>query len=104
MILYEADTNPAAKKGADLLDISGKVEYIGVNSAVDGTTELASIKEEGQVLELVDMILEAPVDQTFRSHEGRQYFIAFYLNDGTVVKRSYYIHSGDLSRGIMLPR
>ena len=57
MILYEADTNPYAKKGADLLDISGKVEYIGVNSAIDGTTELASIRDEGQVSQLVDMIL-----------------------------------------------
>ncbi len=103
MILYEADTNPSAKKGADLLDISRKVEYIGINSAIDGTAELASIREEGQVSQLVEMILEAPVDQTFRSHEGRQYFIAFYLNDGTVVKRSYHIGSGNLSRGIMLP-
>jgi hypothetical protein len=86
-----------------LLDISGEVEYIGVNSAIDGTTELASIKEEGLILELVDMILEAPVDQTFRSRKGRQYVIAFYLNDGTVVKRGYSIGSGNLSRGIMLP-
>ena len=103
MILYEADSNPHAKKGADLLDISGKVEYIGVNSGIDGTTELASITEEGLVTELVDMILEAPVDQTFRLHEGKQYVIAFYLNDGTVVKRGYSVRSGDLSRGIMLP-
>jgi hypothetical protein len=103
MILYEADTNPSAKKGADLLDIAGKVKYIGVNSGMDSTTELASINEEGRVFELIDMILNAPVDQTFRSHEGVQYFIAFYLNDGTVVKRSYYIRSGNLERGIMLP-
>ncbi len=103
MILYEADTNPHAKRGVDLLDISGKVEYIGVNSGIDGTTELVSIIEKGLVFQLVEMILEAPVDQTFRSHEGTQYFIAFYLNDGTVVKRSYYIGSGNLQRGIMLP-
>jgi hypothetical protein len=103
MILYEADTNPRAKKGADLLDIGGKVKYIGINSGIDGTTELASINEEWLVLELVDMILEAPVDQDFQSSRGVQYFIAFYLNDGTVVKRSYFIGSGNLHRGIMLP-
>lgn len=103
MTLYEADTNTRAKKGEDLLDIWGKVTYIGINSGNDGTTELASIKEEGRVFELVNMILEAPVDQTFRSHKGKQYFIALYLYDGTVVRRGYYIGSGNLSRGIMLP-
>lgn len=41
LMLYEADTNPRAKVGGDLLDIAGKVRYIGVNSGQDGTTELA---------------------------------------------------------------
>ena len=43
LVLYEAYTNPKAKTGADLLDIGGKVRYIGVNSAQDGVTELAAI-------------------------------------------------------------
>ena len=55
--IYEADTNPHAKKGADLLDIGGKVEYIGINSPLDGKTELASIKEESLVSSLVEMVL-----------------------------------------------
>ena len=101
--LYEADTNPHARKGADLLDIGGKVEYIGINSGVDGKTELASIREEGLVSSLVRMVLDAPVDQTVRSSGGRQLFLAFYLNDGTMVKRSFWPGDGLLSRGIMLP-
>ncbi|HJT58599.1 MAG TPA: hypothetical protein VJ761_18975 [Ktedonobacteraceae bacterium] len=49
--LYESDTNPHAKVGADLLDIGGKVLYIGINSEQDGKTELAAIKDSKQVVE-----------------------------------------------------
>ncbi len=101
--VYEADSNPHARRGADLLDIGGKVQYIGINNGVDGKTELASIREEGLVSSLVRMVLDAPVDQTVRSSGGRQLFLAFYLNDGTMVKRSFWPGDGLLSRGIMLP-
>lgn len=102
--IYEADTNPHAKKGADLLDIGGRVEYIGINSPIDGKTELASIREESLVSSLVEMVLNAPVDQTFRSAGGEQLFIAFHLKDGTTVNRSFRPNSGELSRGILLPQ
>ncbi len=103
LYLFEADTNPDATKGADLLDIEGKVEYIGINSPIDGKTELASIKEESLVSSLVEMVLNAPVDQTVRSSGGSQLFIAFYLKDSTEVSRSFWPDSGVLSRGILLP-
>jgi len=103
LYLFEADTSPDARKGADLLDIEGKVEYIGINNPIDGKTELASIKETGLVSRLVKMVLEAPVDQTFQSGEGDQLFIAFHLNDGTTVVRSFWSDTGQLSRGILLP-
>ncbi len=101
--LYEADSNPHAKKGADLLDIGGKVEYIGINSPIDSKTELASIREESLVSSLVEMVLDAPVDQTIKSGEGRQLFLAFHLSDGTAVKRSFRPGTGVLSRGILVP-
>lgn len=103
MILFEADTNPLARKGADLLDIAGKVEYIGINSPIDGLTELASIRDAGLVSSLVEMVLNAPVDQTVVPPGGEQLFIAFHLNDGTAVIRSYLPGTGELSRGILLP-
>jgi len=103
MRLYEADTNPHATKGADLLDIGGKVECIGINSPIDGKTELASIKEESLVSSLVEIVLNAPVDQTVRSSGGSQLFLAFHLSDGTMVNRSFRPDTGELSRGIMLP-
>ena len=103
LVLYEADTNPKAQTGADLLDIGGKVHYIGVNSAEDGITELAAIEEPEQVAILVELVLGAPVDQTHMTQVGIKYFIAFHLRDGTIVSRRYSPDSGELSRGIMLP-
>ena len=101
--LFEADTNPAAKVGADLLDIRGKVRSIGINDPEDGRTELASIGDPGTVQELVEMVLAAPVDQNRRDHDGERYFIAFHLEDGTAVTRAFWLGSGELSRGIMTP-
>ena len=101
--LYESDTNPHAKVGADLLDIGGKVLYIGINSEQDGKTELAAIKDSKQVADLVTMVLKAPVNQNYRSQGSSQYFIAFHLQDGTSVIRAYWPDSGELSRGILLP-
>ncbi len=104
LFLYVADTNPSARTGADLLDIGGKVQYVGVNSPVDSSTELAAVRDPLQVEALIDMVLVAPVDQTRRDHDGPRHFIAFHLDDGTTVVRAYWSESGELSRGIMLPR
>ena len=103
LLIYEADTNPNARKGSDLLDIGGKVEYIGVNSGTDGTTELAVIKDAQQVEELIQLILDVPVDQSSRNTGSEQYFLAFHLNDETITTRSFWLDTGLLSRGIQLP-
>jgi hypothetical protein len=63
ILLFEADTNPKARAGRDLLDIAGKVRYIGINSDMDGLPELAAIHEPRLVTRLVAMVLDAPVDQ-----------------------------------------
>ena len=102
--LFEADTNPAARIGGDLLDIRGRVRLIGINSPKDATTELASIDAPEIVGSLVEDALSATVDQGRRDHEGERYFIAFHLEDGTVVTRSYWLGSGELHRGIMTPQ
>lgn len=100
--LYEADTNPQARKGGDLLDISGKVRYIGIVSEQDGVTELGAIKDRGRVTTLVGEILQASVNQN-RQGGDRRYFLAFHLLDGTVVERAYWPDTGILARGILLP-
>jgi hypothetical protein len=104
LTLFEADSNPAARLGGDLLDISGKVQYIGVNSAQDGVTELAAIKDRAVVDALVQTVLQAPVNQQLNDHSGARYFVAFHLTDGTSVARAYWPSTGELSRGIILPQ
>jgi hypothetical protein len=104
LILYEADTNPKAQTGADLLDIGGKVRYIGVNSNQDGVIELAAITDLVKMAVLVESVLGALVDQTRLAQWDTQYcIITFHLRDGTIVSRGYLPDSGELSRGIMLP-
>ena len=100
-MFFEADVNPAARTGADLLDIRGRVRSIGINSPEDGRTELASIDDPEMVERLVEIVLSAPVDQSRGDHAGERYFIDFHLEDGTTVNRSYWLESGELSRGIM---
>ncbi|MHB8597899.1 MAG: hypothetical protein ACYDER_13925 [Ktedonobacteraceae bacterium] len=101
-VLFEADTNPMAKHGSDLVDIAGKVRSIGVNSAQNGTLQLGAIKDPREVTSLVNMVLSAPVNQQFISSAGTRYVVVFYLNDGTTLSRMFWLKSGELSRGIML--
>lgn len=104
VVRYEADQNPRAMSGADLLDIGGKVTRIGVNSETDATTELGAISEPAQVQSLVALVLAAPVKQSAPpSSSGTRYFIAFHLRDGFIVTRAYWPETGELARGIMLP-
>ena len=99
--LFEADTNPAAKTGEDLLDIRGKVTAIDILSAEDGTTVFGRIHGEPSVNRFVEGVLASPVDQDRRDREGQRYFLGFRLADGTSVVRSFWMESGELWRGIM---
>ena len=99
--LFDADTNPLAKTGEDLLDIRGKIAAVDVLSEEDARTVFGTIDEESQVKRFVEMVLQSPVDQAHRDHEGPRYFLGFRLADGTSVVRSFWLESGELSRGIM---
>lgn len=103
LVLYEADTNPAAREGRDLLDIEGRVSSIRVLSATDGSTELATVDDPVDVNALVSLVLAAPVDQAGHGRQEPRYFISFDLDDGTHVSRVFWLGSVELHRGIMLP-
>lgn len=105
-VLYEADGVPGAEFGDDLLDIEAKVSYISINSPQDGTTELAAIRGEDRVRPLVEMLLEAPVDQDRNPPEEEyddQVFLEIHLNDRTSSSLNLYPESKLTSRGVMVP-
>ena len=99
--LFEADTNPVATTGEDLLDIRGKVTAIDILSEEDAKTVLGTIDGERPVERFAELVLESPVDQEWWDHDGPRYFLGFWLADGTSVVRSFWLESGELSRGIM---
>lgn len=105
LVMYEADTNPNAKLGSDLLDLRDKIQSIGIVSTDDGTTELAAITDTQQVSTLVEQILSAPVDQNREPVDdaGQSYFLEFRFKDGTSSSHMYWLGSGELVRGIFLP-
>ena len=103
LVLYEADSNPAAKVGGDLLDLDGKVAAITLLSPKDGRTLLGRIADPARVRELVSLVLTAPVDQSVRT-TGTPEFIGFEFTDGTVSSRAYFRDSGTLERGIRVGR
>jgi hypothetical protein len=105
-VLYEADRVPGAELGRDLLDMEGKVAYISINSPKDGKTELAVIRGDDRVDQLVRMLMEAPVDQD-RNPEEEEYddqiFLEIHLRDGTSSSLNLYPESKLTSRGIIVP-
>jgi hypothetical protein len=105
LVVFEADTNPRARVGRDLLDVEGKVRRISINSRADGTTELAVITDPGQVAGMVRMLLAGSVDQrTQPAGEQPVRLLAFHLRDGTATVRAYDIADRRVQRGILVPR
>ena len=99
--VYEADTNPLARTGEDLLDIRGKVAAIDILDDDDENTLLATIDDRPSITRFIDMALEAPVNQNGRDRRGPRYFLRLRLADGTSVVRVFRPETGELSRGIM---
>jgi YD repeat-containing protein len=105
LILFEADTNPRARVGRDLLDLEGKVRRISINSRADGRSELGAITDPQQVAAMVRMLLGGPVDQRIQpTSEQHGRLVAFHLRDGTATVRTYDPAERRVERGILVPR
>lgn len=99
VVIYEADTNPRASIGADLLDLTGKVDYIAVR---DSTGQEATIRDAAVLTRLVSLMLQAPVDQSVQPPpNGPQDFVTIHFLDGTQTVRAFWPSTGVLSRGIL---
>lgn len=104
LVLYEAESNPAAVRGGDLLDIEGKVKSIALLDEKTGRTAASRLTDGARVRDLVSMIVRASIDQTYQpSPSGTEadfVQLAFELNDGTIAVRGYDRIAGVLGRGI----
>ena len=98
--IYEADTNPRAKTGADLMDLEGKVVQVTVGDS--NQRELATIRDPSVVAHLVGLLLQASVDQSpHATAGGPQNFLTLRFLDGTQSVRAFWPSTGELSRGIL---
>jgi len=101
LVLYEADSNPKATSGADLLDIDGRVSAIALLSQKDGRTVIGRISDPGRVAELVRVVVTGPIVPSGpASAPGMSVVVAFELADGTVTARGYAVDTSILGRGI----
>lgn len=94
--LYEVFKNSGAKSAAELLDVRGKVEYVGLRDTltVSGTEEVVTIRKPSRVAAIVDAALGAPLRQI--SGVSSRYLVVFHLEDGTESVRWYEQRSGEL--------
>ena len=103
IVLFEANTNPRAQTGADLLDIGGKVQSIAVTDDTSGGAPVATLADAHLVTTLVSLLLASPVDQSRQSADsGARYILAFHLADGTQVSRVYLPDAHEVGRGIIV--
>ena len=103
LVLYEADSNPAAHRGADLMDIEGRVKSIALFDQKTGRHLVSRLTEKSRVDDLVRLVAGASVDANIPAgcaHAGDCVQLAFELTDGTASIRGYDRINGVLWRGI----
>jgi hypothetical protein len=104
LVLYEADTNPHAVRGGDLIDIEGRVRSIALLDEKSGRTAASRVTDAAMVRDLVSLITRASIDHGYRPspNGGEAAFVqlAFELTDGTISVRAYDRIAGVLGYGI----
>ncbi len=100
--IYEAFENAKAKSGIDILDIMGKVQYISLNSEIDGKTELGTIEDKEKVDYIINEIMESDLEYILELDYSYRYFIEFHLNDGTSVTRNFLPRNNLISPGVLI--
>lgn len=107
IFLYQAWRNPRAKTGADLLAIAGKVRLIDVQRGAPATVAArtpTTIASPDDARALVDMIVRGPVRRPLpHSMNESRYWLTFWLADGTTLGRPYFVDTGELMGGVVLP-
>ena len=102
ILLLEAQRNPHATRGGELLDIDKKVQSIIVSKQGTPTAPIATIEDAKQVAVLIALLDEAPI------HEGNSVgdtleVLEFHLSDGTFSYLLYDPKTGWTDKNILLP-
>ena len=100
--LYEVDTAPDARTGADLLAVRGRVDAVEVRAGDHAERVLGRLADPARVRALVDGVLRAPVEQDVPTGPA-PLSVRLVLTDGTAVERLWFRREGVLARGILLP-
>jgi hypothetical protein len=105
ILLYQAWHSARATTGADLYDISGRVQAIDVRRETPGQPAThGSVRAPADVEAIAAMIERAPVGPTRpRSFGAPRYWLTFWLADGTTLGRAYFPETGELTGGVALP-
>lgn len=101
--IYEADTNTRATLGSDLVDLEGKVAYIGA-APMSAVASAVAIRDSATVDALVTMILNGRVDQSWQPPDSAPVSITLHFKDGTQSTRAFWPSPGVLQRGIRVPQ
>lgn len=113
LTVYDAAENPAAKTGADLLDIEGKVRWIEVEKRATESfgqplAAKAIVNGDATVSPIVDAVVGAPVARWTMSDAYPIFVVHFALRDGTeatAVYRGGWISTSDsATTAIKAPR
>lgn len=107
IFLYQAWRNPRAKSGGDLYAIAGRVRAIDVGRGepMPGTGRTATIATSGDVAAVVDLVVHGTVRRPRAQAVGEpQYWLTFWLADGTTLGRPYFPETGELMGGVVVPR
>ena len=103
-VLFESHDNPQARRGADLLDLAGKVRSIAIHRSLPSSGPLlATIGDAQEVTALVAMIEGAHVEPIRWKREQDSYRLVFAFEDGTITRRLYQPGGRRLAGDIVLP-
>lgn len=103
-LIFEADVNPKAKYGKDLLDIENKVSYIGISDSGSGLPEYCFIKDSKVIKNIVNMILSSKVTSIYNNSQNNNYYLGLHLKDGTKIIRFFSLEANALDNKILLTK
>lgn len=102
ILLLEAQRNPHATRGGELLDLDKKVHSIIVYKQGTPTAPIATIEDAKQVVVLIALLDEAPIRQGNNAGDTLD-ILEFHLSDGTFSSLLYDPKTGWTDKNILLP-